>query len=107
VGEESTLENSQHTDVDTEEAKRHLQEDAINREEARLHALEQLEQLHKIVGQLMVAQYSQQHGKVVAVGRAFKLLRAFLEDDDEMVKMTLDSLAFHLGYRIKDGAFDN
>jgi hypothetical protein len=45
--------------------------------------------------------------RVLAVSRAIRLIKAILRDDEEQMILALDSLAFHLGYRIKKGIFDD
>ncbi len=102
----STLENEQN-ECDAAEAKRHLQEYSIDCEEDRLQQLEQIVEFKRNFGRRQVRGKLQNRDRILAGGRAIRLIEAILQDDEEQIILALDSLAFHLGYRIKKGMFDD
>jgi len=107
AGEDRTLENSQQTDCDAAEWKRYLHEYAIDCEEDRLQHLEIIAELKRSFGSRQCGTDPQKIERIRAGGRAIRLLEAILQDDEEQMILALDVLAFHLGYRIKKGRFDD
>src|SRR5437588_4170387 len=90
-GEGSTLEN-EHAECEAAEAKRHLQEYAIDCEEDRLQQLEQIAELKRNFGRRQMGAYSQNRDRILAGGRAIRLIEAILQDDEEQMILALDSL---------------
>ena len=79
----------------------------INREQVRLHLLELISEFRCNFGHWSYAERSKHDGRVEAVERAIRVIEAILGDDEEQMIFALDALAFHLGYRIKKGRFDD
>ncbi len=101
------MKNSEHAELEAAEAKRHLQEYAIDCEENRLQQLEQIAEFRRNFGLRQIGANLQNRDRILAGGRAIRLIEAILQDDEEQIILALDSLAFHLGYRIKKGRFDD
>ena len=95
---------NEHAECEAAEAKRHLQEYAINREEERLGSLEQIRVFRRIFALWKIGQ---REDRALAGERAIRAIEAILRDDEEQMILALDALAFHLGYRIKKGRFDD
>ena len=79
----------------------------ISREQVRLHLLELIGEFRSTFGHWSYAEYPKHNGRVEAVERAMRVIEAVLQDDEEQMILALDALAFHLGYRIKKGMFDD
>jgi hypothetical protein len=79
----------------------------ISREQVRLRLLELTQEFRSIFGHWSYAEIPKHEGRVAAVERAMRVIDAVLEDDEEQMILGLDALAFNLGYRIKEGRFDD
>jgi hypothetical protein len=102
AGEDRTLENSEDALFTLASA-----ECVIDREQVRLHLLELIRKFRCNFGHWSYAEYPKHNGRVEAVERAMRVIEAILQDDAEQMILALDALAFHLGYRIKEGRFDD
>ena len=102
AGEESTLENSDDALYAVAVA-----ECVISREQVRLRLLELIREFRCIFGEWSYAEIPKHEGRVEAVERAMRMIIAVLKDDEEQMILALDALAFNLGYRIKEGRFDD
>jgi hypothetical protein len=79
----------------------------IEREQQRSQLLDRIGEFRCNFGHWSYAERSKHDGRVEAVERAIRVIEAVLEDDKEQMILALDALAFHLGYRIKQGRFDD
>jgi hypothetical protein len=102
AGEDRTLENSDDALYAVA-----IAECVISREQVRLRLLELIREFRSIFGHWSYAEIPKHEGRVAAVERAMRVMDAVLEDDEEQMILGLDALAFHLGYRIKEGRFDD
>jgi hypothetical protein len=96
-----------HNSEDFAELQKINQKYALDREEQRLNLIEELRTFLGKFGHWSSREYSTHKDRMLAALNAIVFLDAVLREDEEAIKHQLSAIAFHMGYRLKEGRFED
>lgn len=101
AGENRTLQNSEEMKLQKINKKH-----ALDREEQRLNLIEELRTFEGKFGHWSTREYAVHSDRMLAALSAIVFLGAVLRDDEAEMKARLSHIAFNIGYRLKEGRFE-
>jgi hypothetical protein len=94
-------------DIQAEVLRQINEKHALNREEQRLNLIEELRSFEGKFGHWSSREYATHSDRMLAALNAIVFLGAVLREDEEAMKHQLSCIAFNMGYRLKEGRFDD